>query len=168
MLALGAKGWDMGVLVRGGTGAGCFPFDTGGVGSELAWMGQGHILACIARLVGLLIVWSFWIAKLTVIFILSNISSTWVVLLSVGDSGVSKALVLWIWTVQLLRYTQQYQAGENLTSFPWYCPVPLRGCRLLMYSLSRNLAISTSLATVLFIQISPRVCRSYTPKNRVP
>ena len=33
---LGAKEREVGVLVRGGIGAGAFPFDTGGVGSELA------------------------------------------------------------------------------------------------------------------------------------
>ena len=41
---------EVGVLVRGGIGAGAFPFDTGGVGSELA---------CMAGLAGQLIAWSF-------------------------------------------------------------------------------------------------------------
>jgi len=38
VLAVGAEDWKVGVLVRGGIGASCFPFDMGGVGSELAWV----------------------------------------------------------------------------------------------------------------------------------
>jgi len=108
----------------------------------------GSELACMARLLGQLTVWSFWIAKVTVVSARSNNCSTWVVLSSVGLSGVSETLVLWIWTVLLLRYIQQYRSKEYLTSFPWYCPVPLRGCRLLMYSLLRNLAMRNSSLTV--------------------
>jgi len=33
VLAVGAEGQEVGVLVQGGTRAGCFPLDTGGVGS---------------------------------------------------------------------------------------------------------------------------------------
>jgi len=56
-LALGAERQDVGVLVLGGTGAGCFPFDTGGVGSELVCMGWVcEVLAHTAGLVGRLIV----------------------------------------------------------------------------------------------------------------
>jgi len=33
---------------------------------------------------------------------------------------------------------------EYLTSFSWYCPVPLNGCRLSIYSISRNLAVRSS------------------------
>jgi len=47
VLALGVGTRAVGVLVRGGMGVGAFPFDTGGVGSELA---------CMARLVGRLTV----------------------------------------------------------------------------------------------------------------
>ena len=72
------------VLVRGGTGAGAFPFDTGGVGS---------VLACMAGLVGRLTVWSFWIAEVTVVSALSNNCSTQAVSSSVGLSGVSEVLV---------------------------------------------------------------------------
>jgi len=50
VLALGAKERDMGVLVRSGTGAGCFPFDMGGVGSELAWVG-----CVLVRMAGLVL-----------------------------------------------------------------------------------------------------------------
>ena len=39
VLAFGAEEREVGVLVRGGTGADCFPFDMGGVGSELAYTG---------------------------------------------------------------------------------------------------------------------------------
>jgi len=59
VLALGAEERDVGVLVWGGIGAGCFPLDTGGVGSELAWVGWGCVLARTAGLVGQLICWSF-------------------------------------------------------------------------------------------------------------
>jgi len=120
---LGVGTWATGVLVQGGIGAGAFPFDMGGVGSELA---------CMAGLVGRLIVWSFWIAKVMVVSALSNNCSTWVVLSSVGLSGVSEALVPWMWTVLLLRYIQQFLCGEYLTSFPWYFLVPFNGCRLSM------------------------------------
>jgi len=44
-------------------------------------------------------------AVVMVVSVLSNISLTWAVLSSVGLSGVSEALVPWIWTVRLLRYT---------------------------------------------------------------
>jgi len=59
VLALGAEERDVGVLVRGGTGVVCFPLDMGGVGSELAWVGWGRVLARMAGLSGRLIVWSF-------------------------------------------------------------------------------------------------------------
>ena len=59
MLALDADERNVGVLVRGGTGA--FPFDTGGVGSELvctgAWVWDDP--ARMAGLAGRLIAWSF-------------------------------------------------------------------------------------------------------------
>jgi len=103
VLALGAEERDVGVLVRGGTGAGCFPLDTGGVGSELAWVGWWCVLACVAGLLGRLIVWSFWIAELTIVSVLSSISLTRAVSSSTGLSGVSKVLVPWKWTVRLLR-----------------------------------------------------------------
>ena len=127
-----------GVLVHSGIGAGAFPFDTGGVGS---------ILACMARLVGWLTVWSFWIAEVTVVLALSNNCLTLAVSSSAGLSGVSEVLLPWIWTVLLLRYTQQYRLIEYRTSFPWYCPVPLIGCTLSMYSLLRNLAVRNSSET---------------------
>ena len=58
MLALGAEEQDVGVLVLGGTGAGCFPFDMGGVGSKLACMAVWvrEVLACTVGLAGWLIV----------------------------------------------------------------------------------------------------------------
>jgi len=57
VLALGAEGRDVGVLVLGGTGAGCFPFNTGGVGSELVCVGWvREVLAHTAGLAGRLIV----------------------------------------------------------------------------------------------------------------
>jgi len=61
VLALGAMEWEVGVLARGGTGAGCFPLDTGGVGSELACTGAWVCLgfARMAGLAGRVIVWSF-------------------------------------------------------------------------------------------------------------
>jgi len=86
VLAFCAGVWVIGVLLHGGTGAGAFPFDTGGVGSELA---------CMAGLAGLLTVCSLWIAAMTVDSALSNNCSTWVVSSSVGLSGVLEALVLW-------------------------------------------------------------------------
>ena len=86
MLAFGVSGQATGVLVRGRIGAGTFPFDMGGVGSELA---------CMARLAGQLTVWSFWIAKVTVVLALSNNCSTRAVSSSVGLSGVLEVLVLW-------------------------------------------------------------------------
>jgi len=109
VLALGAGVQETGVLVWGGIGAGAFPFDTGGVGSELA---------CMAGLAGRLTIWSFWMAEVTVVSALSNNCSTQAVLSSVGLSGVSEALVPWRWTVLLLRYVQQFLCGEYLTSFP--------------------------------------------------
>jgi len=139
----------MGVLVRGGTGAGCFPFDTGGVGSELAWVVLGAVHACMAGLAGLLIVWSFWIAELMIVSVLFKISSMQAVLSSTGLLGVSDTLVPWKWTVRLLRYTQQFHLTAYLTSFPSYCPVPVSVCRLSMYSLSRNLAVRSSSETSL-------------------
>jgi len=51
VLALDAEERDVGVLVLGGTGAGCFPFDMGGVGSELACM--VWVREVLARTVGL-------------------------------------------------------------------------------------------------------------------
>ena len=135
MLALGAGAQETGVLVQGGIGAGAFPFDTGGVGSKLA---------CMAGLAGRLTVWSFWVAEVTVVSALSNNCSTRAVSSSVGLSGVSEVLELWIWTVLLLRYVQQFHCGEYLTSFPWYWPVPFNGCRLSIYSLSRNGAVRRS------------------------
>jgi len=75
-----------GVLVQGGIGAGAFPFDMGGVGSELV---------CTAGLAGQLTVWSFWIAEVTVVSALSNNCSTQVVSSSIGLSGDSETLVLW-------------------------------------------------------------------------
>jgi len=86
-----------------------------------------------------------------VVLALSNNCSTQVVSLSVRLSGVLEVLVLWKWTVLLLRYVQQYRVVENLTSFPWYSPVPLRGSRLSIYSFSRNLAVRTSLVTRLLL-----------------
>jgi len=54
--AMGAEEWEVGVLVRGGIGAGCFPLDMGRVGSELAcvvcWVCLGSVHVCIARLAG--------------------------------------------------------------------------------------------------------------------
>ncbi len=97
MLGLGADERVVGVLVRGGIGAGCFPFDTGGVGSELACTGTvvWDILVRMAGLAGLLIAWSFWMAEDTVVSVLSNSASTRAVSSSVGLSGVSEALVPW-------------------------------------------------------------------------
>jgi len=122
VLALGAEEQEVGVLVRVGTGASCFPLDTSGVGSKLActgaWECLGIVHAWMAGLAGWLIAWSFWIAAVTVVSVLSNISSTQAVSLSAGLSGVSKVLVPWRWTAQLLRYTQQYWVVKNLTSFP--------------------------------------------------
>jgi len=79
--------------------------------------------------------------------VLSNISSTWAVSLSAGLSGVSEALDPWKWTAWLLRYTQRCCSRLYLTSFPWYCPVPYNGCRLSIYSVSRNLAVRRSSLT---------------------
>jgi len=90
VLALGTKKQVVGVLVQSGTGAGCFPFNTGGVGSKLA---------CMAGLAGQLDTWSFWMAMVTVVSALSNNSSTWVVSSSIRVSGVSEALVPCIWIV---------------------------------------------------------------------
>jgi len=61
VVALGAKERDVGVLVRGGIRAGCFPFDTGGVGSKLACTGAvvWDVPARMAGLAGQLISWSF-------------------------------------------------------------------------------------------------------------
>ena len=87
MLALGVDVWGAGVLVRGGIGAGAFPFDTGGVGIELV---------CMAGLAGRLTAWSFWIVAVTVVLALSNSCSTWAVSSSVGLSGVSEVLVPWM------------------------------------------------------------------------
>ncbi len=97
VLGLGADEREVGVLVRGGIGAGCFPFDTGGVGSELACTGAvvRDVPARMAGLAGRLIAWSFWMAEDTVVSVLSNISSTRAVSSSVGLSGVLEALVPW-------------------------------------------------------------------------
>ena len=104
MLALDADERNVGVLVWGGIGAGAFPFDTGGVGSELACVVRvWEVLVCTAGLAGRLIAWSFWIAELTIVSVLSSISSTRAVSSSAGLSGVSVALVPWKWTVRLLR-----------------------------------------------------------------
>jgi len=120
--AIGAEEWEVGVLVQGGIGAGCFPLDMGRVGSKLAcivvWVCLGSIRVCTAGLACQLDAWSFWMATVMVISVLSNNSSTWAVSSSTGLSGISEVLVPWIWTVRLLRYTQQYQFIENLTSFP--------------------------------------------------
>ena len=144
VLAFGADGRNVGVLVRGGIGA--FPFDTGGVGSELvctgAWVRDDP--ARMAGLAGQLIVWSFWIAEVTVVSACSNNCSTLAVSSSVGLSGVSEALVPWIWTVLLLRNVQQFRSMEYLTSFPWYCPVPLNIFRLSILSWSRYWAVRSS------------------------
>ena len=61
VLALDAEEREVGVLVRGGIGAGAFPFDTGGVGSELACTGAWvrDIPARTAGLAGRLMDWSF-------------------------------------------------------------------------------------------------------------
>src|SRR6266581_4544536 len=148
VLGLDVDEREVGVLVRGGIGAGCFPFDTGGVGSELVctravvW----DVPARMAGLAGRLISRSFLMAVETVVSVLSNIS--WTLAVSSSESaGVSEALVPWRWTVLLLRYTQQFRFVEYWTSFPWYCPVPLRGSRLSIYSLSRNPAVKTSTPT---------------------
>jgi len=97
VLALDTEERTVEVLVRGGTGAGCFPLDTGGVGSELACTGAWvwDDPACMAGLAGRLIAWSFWMAEETVVSVLSNISSTRAVSSSVGLSGVWEALVPW-------------------------------------------------------------------------
>jgi len=79
--------WAARVLVRGGIGAGAFPFDMGGVGSELA---------CMAGLAGQLTVWSFWMAEVTVVLAFSNNCLTLAVSSSVGLSGVSEVLVPWM------------------------------------------------------------------------
>src|SRR6266581_5664470 len=149
VLALGAEEREVGVLVWGGIGAGCFPFDTGGVGSELACTGVvvWDVLACMAGLAGRLISRSFLMAVETVVSVLSNISWTWAVSSSSELAGVSDALVPWKWTVLLLRYIQQFRFSEYWTSFPWYCPVPLIGFRLSIYSLSKNPAEKTSIPT---------------------
>src|SRR6266705_6799983 len=65
VLGLGADERKVGVLVRGGIGAGCFPLDTGGVGSELACIGAEvrDVPARMAGLAGRLRVWSFWMAE---------------------------------------------------------------------------------------------------------
>src|SRR6266581_5287492 len=83
----------------------------------------------------------------TVVSVLSNISWTRAVSSSSELAGVSEALVLWKWTVLLLRYTQRFFDRLYLTSFPWYCPVPFNGCRLSIYSLFRKLAVRRSLLT---------------------
>jgi len=61
VLGLDADEQAVGVLVQGGIGAGCFPFDTGGVGSELACTGVvvRDVPARTAGLAGRLISWSF-------------------------------------------------------------------------------------------------------------
>jgi len=61
VLALGAEEQNVGVLVWGGTGAGCFPLDTGGVGSELVCTGAvvRDVPVCMAGLAGQLIARSF-------------------------------------------------------------------------------------------------------------
>ena len=61
VLVLDAVERKVGVLVRGGTGAGCFPLDTGGVGSELACTGAvvWDVPACMVGLAGRLMFCSF-------------------------------------------------------------------------------------------------------------
>jgi len=117
VLALGAEKWEVGVLVRGGIGADCFPLDMGEVGSELAcvvgWVCLGFVCVCTVGLAGRLMAWSFWIAVAMVVSVLSNISWTRAVSSSARLSRVSEVLVLWKWTVRLLRYIQQYQVFEN-------------------------------------------------------
>src|SRR5712691_3092217 len=88
--------WKVGVLVRGGIGAGCFPFDMGGVGSELACTGAvvWDVPARMAGLAGRLISRSFLMAIETVVSVLSNIS--WTLAVSSSESaGGSEVLVLW-------------------------------------------------------------------------
>ena len=131
---------NVGVLVWGGIGAGCFPLEMGGVGSELAWVGWG----CTAGLAGRLIAWSFCTTEVTVASVCCNISSTRAVLSSAGLSGVCDLLVPWKWIVLLLRYTQQFCCVEYLASLPLYCPVPWSGSRLSICSASRNLAVRSS------------------------
>src|SRR6266705_2484736 len=94
---LGTEERKVGVLVRGGIGVGCFPLDTGGVGSELACTGAvvRDVPARMAGLAGRLISRSFWMAIETVVSVLSNISWTRAVSSSAGLSGVSEALVPW-------------------------------------------------------------------------
>src|SRR6266581_2357209 len=143
---LGFDEQKVGVLVRGGIGAGCFPFDTGGVGSELACTGVvvRDVPACMAGLAGRLISRSFLMAVETVVSVLSNISWTRAVSSSSESAGVSEVLVPWKWTVLLLRYSQRFFSGLYLTSFPWYCPVPCNRYRLSIYSLFRKLAVRRS------------------------
>ena len=96
VLALDADERKVGVLVRGGIGAGCFPFDTGGVGSELACIGAvvRDVPARMAGLAGRLISRNFCIAVVTVVSVLSNIS--WTLAVSSSEfAGVSEALVPW-------------------------------------------------------------------------
>jgi len=96
VLAVGAEEREVVVLVRGGIGAGCFPFDTGGVGSELACTGAAvwDVPARMAGLAGRLISRSFLMAVETVVSVLSNIS--WTLAVSSSEfAGVSEALVPW-------------------------------------------------------------------------
>src|SRR6266581_5096538 len=97
VLALGADERTVGVLVRGGIGAGCFPFDTGGVGSELVCTGAvvWDVPARMAGLAGQLISRSFLMAVEMVVSVLSNISWTLAVSSSSEPAGVSDALVPW-------------------------------------------------------------------------
>src|SRR6266581_7329407 len=97
VLGLGADEREVGVLVRGGIGAGCFPFDTGGVGSELACIGAvvRDVPARIAGLAGRLISRNFCIAVATVVSVLSNISWTLAVSSSSEFAGVPEVLVPW-------------------------------------------------------------------------
>ena len=126
-------GRDTGVLLQGGAGAGAFPFDTGGVGSELA---------CMARLVGRLTVWSFWIAEVTVVSALSNNCSTLAVSSSAGLSGVSEVLVLWKCTVLLLRYTVtvrppcRLSKSESFGSFVRVGVYRVPGCHVIRFRAS--------------------------------
>ena len=121
----------------------------GGVGSELACTGAvvWDVPACMAGLAGWLISQSFLMAVEMVVSVLSNIFWTREVSSLSELPGVSEGLVLWKCTVLLLRYTQRCLSRLYLTSFPWYCPVPLNGCKLSIYSLFRNSAVRRSSLT---------------------
>jgi len=83
------------VLGVGGAGVQCFPFDTGGVGIWVVsarnnWESLGSGLVCEQGVLGL--VWSFWIAKVTVVSARCKRDSTCTVLsLSVSLSMICSA-----------------------------------------------------------------------------